>query len=370
MVNLKPDKFTYTLILSSPANFPGEITTSENFFLTHALPDFSSGDYDMDPKSRYSRNFFALTFRERELSPEEEKESNPPHYAFVGDYFSVFLSLYFGKRFDNLGFHLDNGLYRLPNLQPARPRKSSQALPFSQSARKDLAIPLELDKAPLLVPILDSIFGDVHRDISRNGSLSDDLIRAFTAGRFYQQALQAYDSDPEFAFLNLVNAGEVLVSGLKFEESELKDECLTAVLAEIDAKLEPTAAKQIRKKFFGQISRRFRKGLAKLLNPAFFSGSESTRDFLCLKPENIEKHLKAAYDLRSRFLHVGTRFGGFITASPDHEEISLAPAAYGDTEWKKLTAIVPTLAGLERVIRFCLLRFVHQRASAVHPSLD
>jgi hypothetical protein len=368
MVSLKPDNFTYTLILASPANFPGEIG-SEHFYLTHAWPDFSSGDYEMDPNSRYSRNFFALTFREPELSPEEERECNPPHYAFVGDYFSVFLSLYFGKRFDNLGFHLDNGHYRLPDLQLARPRKSSQALPFTPNPRKDLAIPLRLDEATPLVPILDSIFGDVHRDISRADSLSDDLIRAFTAGRFYQQALQAYDSDPEFAFLNLVNAGEVLVSGLPFEESELKDECLTTVLAEIDAKLEPATAQRIRKKFFGQISRRFRKGLAKLLNPAFFSGSESTRDFLRLKPENVEKRLQAVYDLRSIFLHEGRRFGGFVISGPDHEEISLGPAAYGDSDWKKLTAKVPTLAGLERVIRFCLLRFVHQRASALHSLL-
>jgi len=179
---MRPDKFTYTLILSSPTSFPGEIE-SEQFLLTHAWPDFRSGDYEMDPNSRYSRNFFALVFREKELLAENEKKSNLPHYGFVGDYFAVFLSLYFGKRFDNLGFHLDHGHYRLPNLQAVRPRKSGQALPFTPTPRKDLSIPLRLDKATLLVPILEKIFAEVKRDIG-NDSLHCDLDLAFTAGRF------------------------------------------------------------------------------------------------------------------------------------------------------------------------------------------
>jgi hypothetical protein len=227
-----------------------------------------------------------------------------------------------------------------------------------------------LDAAAPIGPILDRIFGDVTRDVNRTGSLSDDLVLVFTAGRFYQQALQLWDTDPEFAFLNLVNAGEVLVSGIDFDPSELEDESLTLLLSEIDARLEPATAQKLRGKFFGQISRRFRKGLAKLLNTPFYSGGESSRDFLCLTPDNIEKHLKAAYSLRSRFLHVGTRFGSWVAFSPDGAEISLGPSAYGDTEWKKLTALVPTLTGLERVIRFCLLRFIHQRTSPIHPLLD
>lgn len=246
---MRPDKFTYTLILSSPTNFPGEIE-SERFVLTHAWPDFSSGDHEMDPNSRYSRNFFALTFREKELSANEEKESNLPHYGFVGDYFSVFLSLYFGKRFDNLGFHLDHGHYRLPNLQAVRPRKSGQALPFTPNSRKDLSIPLRLDEATALIPILEQVFREVTRDISQTNLLPSDLILAFTAGRFYQQALQLYDTDPEFAFLSLVNAGEVLASGLQFGEDELYDVELKALLVEIEAKVGQDTTEKLKKRLF------------------------------------------------------------------------------------------------------------------------
>jgi hypothetical protein len=66
--SLRPDKFTFTLILSSPAHFPGELK-SDRFLLTHAWPDFESVYHDFRPDTPYSKNFFALTFRERELSP-------------------------------------------------------------------------------------------------------------------------------------------------------------------------------------------------------------------------------------------------------------------------------------------------------------
>ena len=247
-----------------------------------------------------------------------------------------------------------------------QPRKAHGTLPFTSNARKDLGIPLRFDEAQPLVPILDRIFAEVNG----TGSLSKDLNLAFTAGRFYQQALQQYDSDTELAFLSLVNAGEVLVSGLKFTKAELRDDKLTAMLAEIDRCVKPETAAELKERFFRQISRRFRKGLTKSLNANFYSGSESAKDFLRLKPENIEKHLRAAYDLRSTFLHAGTRFGVWVLSDGEGSETSIGTPAYGDSDWKKLIAAIPTLNGLERVIRFALLRFIHKRISSLNQLLD
>jgi hypothetical protein len=360
-----PNKLSFTLILSSPAHFVAECG-SEKFFLTHAWRTFGAGLQDFDLGKRYSRNFFALTFRERERSGVEDKERQPPHYSYVGDYFSIFLSLYFGKRFENHGFLLDHGHYCLPNVQPPQPLKSHAAPPFTANPRKDLNIPLRFDEATPLIPLLDQVFVEVHG----TGQLSQDLLLAFTAGRFYQQALQQYDSDPELSFLSLVNAGEVLVSGWPLTETDLTDEDLTAMIAEIDMKLSAETALALKKKFFGQISRKFRKGLSKSLNEHFYLGSESTEEFLCLKPENVEKHLKAAYALRSRFLHAGARFGNWVSLDYQGAEISIGTPAVGDPEWKKLISAIPTLGGLERVIRFAVLRFIHQRISPLHAWLD
>ena len=365
MSSFRPDKHSFTLILSSSAPFVGEFA-SEKFLLTHAWKTFDAGWQEFDPGSRYSRNFFALTFCERECSSDEVNKNPPPHYSYVGDYFCVLLSIYFGKRFDNHGFLLDHGHYCLPNIPAPQPLKSHIALPFTERPRKDLGIPLNFDEAKLLLPILDRIFAEV----DGNGTLSKDLLLSFTAGRFYQQALQQYDSDPELAFLSLVNAGEVLVRGLVFTTEELQDEMRTSLLREIDVRLGPETAAIIRKKFFGQISRRFRKGLSRLLNESFYQGSEAKLPFSRLTSQKMERHMKAAYSLRSQFLHAGTRFGSWVSFVHQGAEVSIGTPAYGDAGWKRLLAAVPTLNGLERVIRFALLRYIHQRVSRLHVSLD
>lgn len=359
----RPDKYGFTLILSSPAHFIAEFE-SERFRLTHAWPTFGAGAHAFDPFSRYSRNFFALTFTERERSPQEEQKRMPPAYSFVGDYFCVFLSLYFGKRFENHGFLLDHGHYTLPNIQAPRPRKQSE-LAFSSNPRKDLNIELSFEQAAVLIPILDRVF----EVVDGADTISDDINTAYTAGRFYQQALQLYEDDAELSFLSLVNAGEVLVSSVIFNEDELKDEQTDTMLVEIEEKLTSDTATKLKKMLFGQISRRFRVGLAKLLNETFYNGSECTNDFLKLKPESILKHLKAAYAVRSQFLHSGTRFGQWVLSLEGGSEIMVGVPAYGSSDWKKLISNIPTLYGLERVIRFCLLRFIHQRISRIHSLL-
>jgi hypothetical protein len=93
---------------------------SESFILSHAWPPFGFDGHEMNPNGRYFRSFFALSFHERELSLEAERKRQPPNYSYVGDYFSVFLSIYFGKRFENLGFHQNHGHFYLPNVQPVR----------------------------------------------------------------------------------------------------------------------------------------------------------------------------------------------------------------------------------------------------------
>lgn len=355
------DKFTYKIALSSPAHFSGEMRT-DSFWLTHAWPR----TMDMfDPTERFHRSFFVLTFRERELSNEEEKKRQPPWYEYVGDYFCALLSAYFGKRFDNLGFVQSHGIHRLPDIQPPKLRKLVDALPTSSKPRKDLGIKLELHTALPLLPMLDAIV----LEINENKPLSVDLELALAAGRFYLQALQLFESDPELAFLSLVSAGEVLVGGLDFSRDGVYDNDTEELIVEIKEKLGDAKAEKIRQLF--KVSRKFRVGLRKLVNTAFFEGSESQDAFYRLTPDEFEMRIAAAYELRSKFLHKGTRFGVWVTIF-DHQnaDVSIGPPAYGDAEWKKLISRVPTLVGMERVIRFCLLRFMHQKVSRLHEKLD
>lgn len=216
------------------------------------------------------------------------------------------------------------------------------------------------------MPILEAVFLEINEKVR----VSPKLELAFAAGRFYLQALQLFESDPELAFLALVNAGEVIASGLEFSEEEIYDAETRELLAEVNEKLGDAKAEKVRERFF-QIRRRFRICLCKLVNTAFFAGSESQDDLFRFKAEDFGTRITVAYDLRSIFLHAGKTFGGWVTALDyRNAEISIGTPAYGDAEWKKLISRIPTLVGMERVIRFCLLRFLHQEVSPLHEKLN
>jgi hypothetical protein len=200
--------------------------------------------------------------------------------------------------------------------------------------------------------------------------VSQEIERAFTAGRFYQEALHLFARDVELAYISLVNAGEVLVGGLEFSEEELFDPDFLRLLRRIEEKMGGDALRQIRSRLF-QVRRRFFIGLKRLVSPAFFDGYEGKHPFLAIRQENFEQRMAAAYDLRSRYLHAGTRFESWVrwAAQSDQEVVGGEPA-YGDREWKTLIARIPNFFGLERVIRFALLRFIHQKIAQLHEKLD
>lgn len=280
---------------------------SASFSLTPAFQLDKNKIEMFDFSGRFGRSFFVLTFREHGLCEEEEKKRQPPYYGYVGDYFCVLLSVYFGKRFDNLGFLQSYGIHCVPDIQPPKLRQFPDALPVSSKPRKDLEIKLELHEAKPLLPILEAVFLEINEN--KNASIELDL--ALTAGRFYLQALQLFESDPELAFLSLVSAGEVLVSGLQFSDDELYDEETQRLLVEIKEKMGEAKAGRLRGRF-SPIGRRFRKGLSKLVNKAFFEGSESQEDFAKFRQDDFERRIASAYELRSKFLHTGKRFGVWV----------------------------------------------------------
>ena len=212
-------------------------------------------------------------------------------------------------------------------------------------------------------------FDSIFLEIDNGQRVSDDLELAFTAGRFYLEALNFFHTDPEMAYLNLVNAGEVLVSKLTYSEEDLFDEDFRKFLNEIEGKMGKKAMEKVRSRLF-QVRRKFRIGLSRLISQPFFDGHECKESGFAIIRENFESRMTAAYDLRSQFLHTGTRFGNWATILQQlNSEIGARPA-YGSTEWKELIHRMPSLIGLERVIRFCLLRFIHQRVAPIHPKLE
>ena len=228
-------------------------------------------------------------------------------------------------------------------IQPRLPQNS-------HAPRRDIDVPLNLVEIariePLLKPGLDLRF-----------------IRFLqTAGRFYLQALQSFEERPEAAYLNLITAGEVLSNYYDYEKDSLLDQQAKNVLQRItEASANgPELTKQIKGRLF-QVKRRFVRAMENLLTDPFFVGSEADRDFTRLQRIDIGSRLGAAYDLRSQHVHSGIPFGRAVSRSlvGEASEVQVGVPVVGDKTFEKILAQAPTYFGLERVIRYCLLRFIH-----------
>jgi hypothetical protein len=205
--------------------------------------------------------------------------------------------------------------------------------------RSDFGHPLELERFEAMLPLL---FAAPGRDTR--------IVPFRTAMKFYQQALWAAEHDLEIAYLHLISAGEILTGSLELDEASLVDAQTRALLARIEAEM-PDGAKTAR------IVRSKLRGVKR--RPAFFEQSQAAHSFARLEAKAIAKRLGAAYDLRSRYVHTGQSFG--IVVGPrgmDREEVQPGKPMHEDKEFAQALAGAPTYIGLERILRYCLLRYL------------
>lgn len=152
---LRPDKQTHKLLISSTSRLVGEYET-EDFFITHAWPGISKA-VDLTvalTENPYCRNYFVVVFKS-EPSPEIEGHiKRIPDYSIMGEIVCVFLSILFGKRFDDHGLIETNGLFNVPNLGGITPVSLNESGPNNHSPRKDLEIDLNLEMVKIINPIL------------------------------------------------------------------------------------------------------------------------------------------------------------------------------------------------------------------------
>lgn len=230
----------------------------------------------------------------------------------------------------------------------------------SHAARRDIAIPLNLVEIGRIEPLL------------RPGQNERFITFLQTAGRFYQQALQNFEERPDVAYLNLITAGEVLSNYYSYDKDELLDEQVKDIIRQIAEASDngPELAKQIKGRLF-QVKRRFLRAMEDLLTDPFFAESEAEKDFLRLKKADIKSRLGAAYDLRSQHVHSGIPFGKWVSRTLGGEagEVQMGTPVVGNKDFEKVLAKAPTYFGLERIIRYCLLRFIHTHGVLIDPRL-
>jgi hypothetical protein len=283
-----------------------------------------------------------------------------PDYSAIGDVFSIYLSILYGKRFDNHGLVESLGNFWLPNYLPFG--NYNPILPFnSRKPRPDLEIPLSLHEIKRIAPLLHE--GQVNSRFERF---------LMSAGRFYVHALQHAESQPEIAFLDLITCGEILSNFFDYDQDDLLDEQIKVDLVRIAEQIEggDLIVGRIRNQLF-QIKRKFTKTILGLLNPYFFQQSEAKNSWDSLKESDILDRIKAAYDLRSQYVHTGVDFGKWVEPLRNfNNEVQIGTPIIEDTELKKILVRSPTLIGMERIMRFCLLRFIHLHGTSMDDRLS
>lgn len=353
MHKLRPSDTVQKLLISTTSQLIGEFE-SDLLLVTHAWRD-SHISYTESP---LSRSAYIVAF---ETEAHEKKiGSMRPDYAWVGNLICIYLSILYGKRFDSHGMIEGAGMFRLPDyslfqsiVKPGLPQNS-------HAPRRDIAIPLNLVEIGRIEPLL------------RPGQDSRFMTFLQTAGRFYLQALQNFEDRPDAAYLNLITAGEVLSNYYNYDKDELLDDQAREIIRQISAASDngPELARKIKGRLF-QVKRRFLRALEDLLTDPFFAESEAKRDFLRLKKADIESRLAAAYDLRSQHVHSGIPFGHWISQTLGGEagEVQVGIPVVDNKDFEKVLSKAPTYFGLERIIRYCLLRFIHTHSVLIDPRL-
>jgi hypothetical protein len=345
--SLKPDERIQKILISTTSRFVGEYENSNDILLSHAWLNIGNSNianrYDENPASRSS---YVFVFRVEE--PDEVKRVVLPNYAPTGDYICSYLSAFYGKRFDNHGPTENAGIYSTPDLSIYN-TICTHRLPFnSHSIRSCAAVPLNLTHLSLI------------ENLFTGKSVEDSPISQLeTACKFYRQALQNAENDPETAYLHLITSGEILSGAFDYQKEELIDESTNLCLKEIEESLENgiKLSNQIRSRIFS-VKNKFVLSICSLIDDQFFAHSESKNNFGIFTEQNFEKSIKSAYDLRSRYVHTGVHFGGWVKPDQQIDDIQHGQPVVDDKQLAKILAHAPKFCGLERTIRYCLIKLM------------
>lgn len=338
--NLRPKDNIHKILLSTTSRLAGEFQ-HDGMLLSHAWPQFSKPSLQVRfEESPVSRCSFVLVF---ETEP-RERELVIPDFSPTGEVVCSYLSVLFGKRFDCHGLIEGSGFFNAPDLSSYN-TLCDPRLPFnSHTVRKDYVVPLNLGSFESFVRALKILEGE------------PDQARKFRAScKFYMQAIQNAERDVEVAYIHLITSGEILASTFSYELEELADESILEDLRDIRAELNngTKIVNRITSKLYW-VKQRFVKSLASLVNDEFFYNQA----FGSFTKNNIYQSIAAAYDMRSRYVHSGDSFGTWVHSRVHQNDLQFGRPVIENKKLQKIISKAPTLSGLERLIRFCILSYL------------
>lgn len=342
--------------MSTTSHMIGEYDT-DDVLLTHAWPDFENTFSHLRfHEGHTSRNAYVLAFK---TAPIEIRSGTVmPQHGPTGRAICSILSVLFGKRFDSHGPLESNGSFGVPTLDhfdsfciPSLPQNS-------RNPRSNYPVALDMRHVACFGPLFlaNQLDGKIKRQY-------------YTACSFYARALQSIENDSDAAYLYLITCGEVIANIVNKDAVALLDDDTKNALAKIESDLE--GGKRIANMFkskLKQVKKRFVRTIVEMLDDDFFANPEADERGFGLNAADIESNIGAAYDVRSKYVHTGEAFGGWIAPRGNgaNWEVQMGLPVVDDKDYAKVLAKTPTYIGLERVIRYCLLKVAHQQGLLIY----
>lgn len=340
--SLRPNESIQKLLVSTTSRLVGEYET-EAFLITHAHSHFASESGRVRGiESPVSRNAYMIAFR-TETPPEKRAGVVVPDYSGFGEVFCAYLSVLYGKRFDSHGLVEGSGFFLTPDLMTYNHISNHRYNFNSYEPRTCFRVPLNLKAIESIVPLLLGSELDV-------GAVR----KLLAASKFYMRALQNAEVDSEIAYLHLITSAEILASFFEYERDEIIAPSILALFKNIEENM-LDGAKVVRQLQgnFRSIKRCFVESICSLLDDEFF---DEQQGFMFLSKDKIKSSIGAAYDLRSKYVHVGATFGGWVRPNERAEELRGGRPVVPDKEFAKILEKAPSFHGLERVVRYCILK--------------
>lgn len=260
------------------------------------------------------------------------------------------MSLAYGKRVEFLGMISSGGTYSVTRAAgtdygfPQHPFISNRPRVDRAPCPPDRNDVFNLGAADTILWVLDELE-------------NESVWPLLTATDFYAHALRTYRSDPDSAYLSLVTAGEILADAEQpapepFLGQQAREFLEALEAAQVDAKWRAFAKKNL----FASTAR-FVGVLRAALDDDFFERTEAHTDtppFRITKGK-IDKALRATYAVRSLLSHAGIRISNWLHADQFYE-VPIGRPVMSDQRAAKALESCLTILGLERVVRYALLR--------------
>lgn len=278
-----------------------------------------------------------------------------PNYEPLVKYFASAISLVFGKKVKLVGITSQGAMEYLPVFDEIYEFYNRDAPVNSSSPRVDFPVDLNIASFSIVDKFLSSILRmDNDKEIDNYGRYLN----------MYSQSLSVFESMPDVSFLSLICCSELFNHISKGEGDKERKKLIDGAQSILDNMREKGCERRhidrVAEKF-SPTSKALNEKIVSYLDSQFFERSESLDQDKRLTSENAPEAIKRAYGLRSKYVHSGSESGLGTMSSVSGGVVEVWGDLNRSGKIDKNLSKSLSLVGLERVVRFCMLKHANDK---------